>query len=356
MPERVVAANAFRANHLFVLRAHICVIGADMIARQKLMMTLGNRAKSYCEYCNIVGLFKENLGIRCCHHQPIDVPANVIAREQAFERNGHPAFQFGPGADDGRANAPLRDDATFRAVAREIQGEPDARGRYRPIDEFLSVLFGIKGLSVFAELSSVVFPWSFPPDFMHLILLGLLKKIHKHLTGKEIEPDEEESLFVQDYIWEAIARDQKASKSTYPAEFGDSFDINKAWTAMKAANWYSWAIQQALVYLRSPTALRTREEYEALKNVTIAVELASKRTLTWEEVDVLDQLIREFLEYFELRIYRYMWIRIKCCKPTYHGCSHIGQGIRMCGPMPAYWQFKMEEKIGLLGKYRLSRC
>ena len=40
------------------LHAHLCLVGADMVGRQKLLATMSNRACSYCEYCNIRGVYK----------------------------------------------------------------------------------------------------------------------------------------------------------------------------------------------------------------------------------------------------------------------------------------------------------
>ena len=33
------------------VKAHICLVGTDMVERRKAMNSLGFRAKSYCEYC-----------------------------------------------------------------------------------------------------------------------------------------------------------------------------------------------------------------------------------------------------------------------------------------------------------------
>lgn len=49
----VETLDAFRNNRRFILRAYLCVVGADMMARLKMMGTLGHRAKRYCEYCEV---------------------------------------------------------------------------------------------------------------------------------------------------------------------------------------------------------------------------------------------------------------------------------------------------------------
>lgn len=339
LEQGVLARNAYRNYEEFTLKGYIVVIEADMIARKHLMRVMGNRAKMYCEYCEICGLWQHAKGVRCCRYKPVNAPPAVVQREERFAREDKPFFDFSEGSDQRRHDAPLRSDEDFRRLAGELANE---------FNEDIARLCGINGLSIFAELFSVVFPWAFPPDYMHLILLGLLKKIHRILKGVDLDPDEEEKLFFNPDIWKVIGDEQKMSKATYPAAFGDSFNVDTQWSsAMKAANWYTWAVQQALVYLR--TALNTAEEYEILKKVMLAVELASRRVITWSEVDELEVLLNDFVEYFEINVYRRDYNRLHMCKPTYHQCGHVCTAIRMCGPMPVYWQFKMEEKCGMLG-------
>lgn len=62
------AYNAYRRYEKFTLRAYVVVIGADMMARMKLMRVLGNRAKSYCEYCLITGLWQKDHGKQFYSH------------------------------------------------------------------------------------------------------------------------------------------------------------------------------------------------------------------------------------------------------------------------------------------------
>ncbi|RPA74734.1 hypothetical protein BJ508DRAFT_332804 [Ascobolus immersus RN42] len=315
--------------------------------RAKLLLVLGNRAKLYCEFCEIVGLWKEGLGVRCCHRQPLDPQPEDIQREDRFRRRNAPFFDFGTpenpdSGNNSRLNPRLRDDDRFREQAREVENGNERLGR----------LFGIKGESVLALLDSILFPWSFPPDYMHLILLGLLRKLHKILKGQAFghqgAVDELELLLLDDEIWAIIGTDQKGSSASYPTDFGEAFNIDKVWSGMKAANWYSWAIQQVLIYLHAE--LRTADEYEFLKKVVFAVELASRRSLSWEEVDQLEILLRDVVDYVELNVYRCMDERLSICKPTFHQCrQHVVHGIRMCGPMPVYWQMNMEQKIGSLG-------
>lgn len=42
-----------KGDREFILKGHICLVGADMIAREKLMKVTGNRSYCYCEYCLI---------------------------------------------------------------------------------------------------------------------------------------------------------------------------------------------------------------------------------------------------------------------------------------------------------------
>lgn len=66
------------------VRAFLVTIFTDMVAREDLARTLGNRAKAYCGYCEIIGLTKgKGGGLFCPRHKPIhNVPTWVIEREK----------------------------------------------------------------------------------------------------------------------------------------------------------------------------------------------------------------------------------------------------------------------------------
>lgn len=151
------------------LHAHLCLVGSDMIGRQKLMATMGNRACSYCEYCNIRGVYKS--GICCPHKPPADAPPEVIAREASKPGKDEAAYEF---IDYDEAPASLRTDKSFRDIAAHIVKWEDKK--YAKIQ-------GIKGEAILGKLPSIIFPWSFPPDIMHLSFENVVPKLMRHYRG-----------------------------------------------------------------------------------------------------------------------------------------------------------------------------
>lgn len=146
--------NAHLKTHT-TLKAHLCLVGADMVARKSLMMTMGHRAKSYCEYCNITGLVKgvaRPQGLYCPWHAPrINLPPEIQPREMELCRRRLPYFPFGENGDLSRHPLflYLRRDERFREIAARC--EITANGD-------LGRLFGISGISLLSELSSIVYP------------------------------------------------------------------------------------------------------------------------------------------------------------------------------------------------------
>jgi hypothetical protein len=50
--------------------------------------------------------------------------------------------------------------------------------------EHLAKQFGIKGISVLSRLSSILYPISFPYDFMHLVFENVIKNLTLLWTGQ----------------------------------------------------------------------------------------------------------------------------------------------------------------------------
>lgn len=348
--------NAFLQAHT-TMRAHICLVGSDMIARKVMMGTYGPRGKSYCEYCNVTGVVKGvRGGIYCLWHAPVNAPAFVLNREMDFHRARLPYFQFGPQSDNTRHpfNLHLRRDARFREVAERIHATRN---------ENLGRLFGISGMSIFSRMRSIVFPWSFPPDYMHLMLENTAKTINRHMRGVFFklvhqqqqdqgengagvaadpnqrqhvdddepmdaeDPDEQngaprrqrrrnmrpannaranfrgtnDPYNIPERVWVEIGKNQDHSRKNIPAEFGDRSNIQKHCGVMKAANWETWTLQESLLHLR---LVLPEEHYNAYAKLVVAISIARKHTLSWDEADAVESLFFEFLSYYEEEVYR----------------------------------------------------
>ena len=126
----------------FQLYAYICVVGADMPARDVLMGLAGYNARHYCNYCQCSarGIYSEQTGHMYC---PLSPPAT---------RN--PDWRTHDPLD-----LPLRDhtDSERRADHVEQTG-----------DEVTTRMTGIAHRTILWDLGSIIFPWSCGLDAMHL--------------------------------------------------------------------------------------------------------------------------------------------------------------------------------------------
>lgn len=81
----ILVWNEFLQKEVWT-RSFLTALISDMKAREAMIITLGNRAKSYCEFCEIIGLAKAARGrgpIYCPIHAPVhNVPPEVYQREE----------------------------------------------------------------------------------------------------------------------------------------------------------------------------------------------------------------------------------------------------------------------------------
>ncbi|KAH0611860.1 uncharacterized protein H6S33_011125 [Morchella sextelata] len=148
----------------FTLHGYLCLVAADMIAREKLMKVTGNRSYCYCEYCMVRGVW--NGSLYCPMTPPTDTPQKARIRKGS----GYPWKTWD------RTSLPMRIDEEFRLVAQQI-----AR---RGATAQQKAKYGIKGLSILSRLTAVDFPRSFPPDSMHLWFENIIPDLVKHWRGK----------------------------------------------------------------------------------------------------------------------------------------------------------------------------
>ncbi|RPA70695.1 hypothetical protein BJ508DRAFT_219102, partial [Ascobolus immersus RN42] len=112
---------------------------------------------------------------------------------------------------------------------------------------------------------------------------------------------------------------------------------------MKAVSWFSWVLQQSPVFLYG---LLPDNHYRGYLCFVKAARLCAYGwDITDDDVDEIDRLITEFLEYYETHIYKLRWKRLSACRPVIHQLKHVAQTIRILGPMSGYTQFPIERFI-----------
>lgn len=86
-----------------------------------------------------------------------------------------------------------------------------------------------------------------------------------------------------------------------------------------------------------------------------AITLIRRWDLTALEVQLIEDKVIRFVEYYEKTMYKYSPKRLGACRATIHYLLHITQSISDCGPSPIYWQFPCERMCGLLTQKVKSR-
>lgn len=110
---------------------------------------------------------------------------------------------------------------------------------------------GIKGSSELLKLKTILFPWSFPTDIMHLFFENVAPQMFAHwnrrffnnlLSNNDYELSKSE--------WESIGAQMEKMKQDVPTDIGrPPRDISKYHNGYKAVEWRNWIILFSLPLL-----------------------------------------------------------------------------------------------------------
>ncbi|KAI5845146.1 hypothetical protein DFP73DRAFT_477096, partial [Morchella snyderi] len=241
------------------------------------MKVTGNRSYCYCEYCLIRGVW--NSGLYCPISPPTDAPDTAKLRKGS----GYPWASWE------RDDLPMRNDREFRRVAEHIasKGATDLSSKY-----------GVKGLSILSQLTSIDFPRSFPPDSMHLWFENVIPDLVKHWRGKYrviIETDDEYNIPLHE--WETMSKEIACSASSFPLVFGPLLrNFLDHVHEMTAAEWQLFTFLLAPVYLKG---LLPDKDYDEVCSLIDAIQISCDYYITFEEVEEMKDKINHFSEYYE---------------------------------------------------------
>ena len=170
------------------MHVHYVLVGADMPERRALMRSSGHQGKAFCEYCKQYSLKGSGGGQYCPHLPPVDAPPEIHAREAGLRAKGDPFYNFQMVGSDGCVS---KTDKNWRRVADFVEkGAPPADDLDGPPPLYPKRVrtqygdkYGVKGRSIFLGLPGISFPWSFPPDAMHLFYENVVPRVVKHYRG-----------------------------------------------------------------------------------------------------------------------------------------------------------------------------
>ncbi|GBC35781.2 hypothetical protein GLOIN_2v1644898 [Rhizophagus irregularis DAOM 181602=DAOM 197198] len=155
---------------------------------------------------------------------------------------------------DGRTNEPFilrahlltwTGDVPALSKSLNLSGHNSYKGcRFYRKDEMIRET-GIKGSSELLKLQTLLFPWSFPTDIMHLFFENVAPSMYAHWSGKFFYNN---LLLSSDYElsksqWESIGIQMEKVKKDMPIEIGrPPRDIFKYHNGYKAVEWRNWII------------------------------------------------------------------------------------------------------------------
>jgi hypothetical protein len=233
----LVGVRAFDAltSAIFALRAFLILCFGDIPAIALIMHMKGHNGILPCRMCNIVGLRVPD-SRATTHYVPLD-----RSRHPEVHGDSMAVKEYDP------SNLPMRSHDEIRTRAEEVQNTVTATAA-----SDLSKLYGIKDVSIFFYLPSIVFPISFPYDFMHLIWENLIPNLVLLWTDGFKGLDQgSERYSLQKTVWDAVGQATAASGSTIPSAYGVRVpNIAKDRTYYSAEMWSLWATYFGPVLLR----------------------------------------------------------------------------------------------------------
>ena len=223
----------------FRLHAYLIAATADMPARDDLMGLKGCTSDHYCNYCLAKLVHAGEYSKGCPLTPPIDAD-QAMAQRKGWKKHFVGSTQRGVQQGE---RLPMR---THRGMKNDATKVEEG-------DELLPNSTSITRKSIFFELRSMIFPWSFPIDPMHNFYLNVAKHMRNHwlgdffkweesATGKaNIKKDYQGRSERQDYLiskedWDQMDVDLKKIK--LPTCFGDK--IRGIWEFRKANEWKTW--------------------------------------------------------------------------------------------------------------------
>jgi len=277
-----VGAFDITEQERFVLRAFLILVFGDIPAISMVMKVKGHNGLSPCRMCKIRGLRVPNTRATT-HYVPL-------------ERSRHPDVRHSPLAIKkyDSNNLPLRTHAEMMDEAYTVQFAASN------VDfERLAKEFGIKGVSILSQLSSISYPFSFPYDFMHLIFENVIKNLILLWTGDFKGLDEGSECYeLPKKVWEAIGADTAASGSTIPYAFGARPpNVADDKTAATAETWSFW-----MQYIGPVLLVRKFEKaiyYDHFVNLVKLIRICLEFEMTRDELAKLRTGFAEWVEKYE---------------------------------------------------------
>lgn len=214
---------------------------------------------------------------------------------------------------------------------------------------------GIVKPTIVLGLSKVLdAPDLFPADLMHHACLNL-PELFLALWRGTLACDYNDSKSLWDWsvlkgaVWKAHGREVAATSSYLPGSFGGSPRniAKKVSSGYKAAEFEIWfyVCGPALLYGVLP-----ERYWRHYCKLVMGMRLAHQRSLTVEQVQLIDKLFISFYKEYELMYYQRHPGRLHFVRQSVHALLHIAAQIFRIAPPVYCAQWTMERMIGELGR------
>ena len=253
----ILAFDALSSQN-FILRAFLILILGDIPAIAMLMRMKGHNGISPCRACPII--------------------ATPLRR--GTQVTYYVVSTFGDNAEW----RTLRNHPTMMQQAKEVEDAPT-----KAQAETLAKKYGIKGKSILFTIDSILFPSSFPFDFMHLIWEGVVGTLIELWTGDFKGIDEGKEEYQIDLKqWKQVGSETAASGKTIPSSFGPRLpNIADSLSNISADMWSFWVLFIGPVVLQN--RFRHPKYFKHFVNLVSLINICLQRKISREEIDGLEK-------------------------------------------------------------------
>ena len=313
----------------------------------------------YCFYCKTRGLHSGH-HVYCPFTKPLDNHASLQGQQETIDGRSQAAPSTQPYrrarsnnnslfVNVNPANLDLRTDKGFREDAWQAFNNPHLP---QPSN-------GVLRLPIWCELDSIIFPWAFVLDEMHLFWENVLILLFNHWRGRFFSrKDSKAKKFIQTddaynikpSFWDQIGDGMESSAPDFPAVWGDSLrHFSKHCHEFKASEWRTFGMLIAPIVLDDEEVLPS-ECYEAFCDLIEAIESATSDIPQADINDTIRTPLINFLQHYEDVYYQHSWDRLETCRSQIHFLAHVADCVEWCGPMNLYAQWSCERFCGMIAQ------
>ena len=318
-------------------------IGADTKGREQLM-GISTNSYVYCFHCKARGLHSggSHGHVYCPFTRPLVNPLQPHSHGPAAARirNNELFTDLDPAALDLRTDKEFRHDAWAAFTSNPPQS-----------------VNGVSRLPIWSELLSIVYPWCFVLDEMHLFWENILILLFNHWRGRFFNRrDSKARKFektgdvynVDPGLWGRIGDGMESSRPDFPTAWGDALrNLTKHCHEFKAAEWRNFGLLIAPIVLCD---ILPSDCYEAFCDLIEAIESATCDIPT-PDIDITMRLpLINFLKHYEMVYYELKWERLETCRSQIHLLAHVADFVEWCGPMNLYSQWSCERLCGSIAQ------